>query len=143
MSISVDPQLVAFLLCDQVIQDVRSNKKTFVGVFDEIWAKNVPVVRPETYVAVVLTGCHGEQGIYLEIVHDGQDGEKSILKIQGRLNSKDPLEMVDLVFELRQLVFPNYGKYTLRLISEVSGNAIGYRPFRVRQSPDIVAGANK
>ena len=143
MSKTIDPQLVAFLLCDQVIQDVRTNKKSFVGVFDAIWADKVPFVRQELYVAVVLTGCHGEQRIILEIAFDDKDGEKSVMKLQGRLNSKDPLGMVDLIFELRQFTFPNYGKYTLRLISGDSGKTIGYRPFRIMSSDDMVKQGGK
>jgi len=128
---SIDPKLVAFLLCDQVIQDVRTNKKSFVGVFDAILAEGIPVARPELYVAVVLTECRGEQNIILEISYNDEAEEKSIMKLEAKLNSQDPLGMVDLIFELRKLVFPHYGKYTLRLISGDSGNTIGYRPFRI------------
>jgi hypothetical protein len=128
---SIDPQLVAFLICDQVIQDARSGKKSFISVFDVIWANKVPCVHPQLAIVAVLTGCHGEQNINLEITFDDKDGEKDILKINGLLKSEDPLGMVDLIFELRNIKFENYGKYTLRLIAGDSGKTIGYRPLRI------------
>jgi len=38
--------LQALLICDQVIQDSQSSKKTLVGIFDKIFSKQFPALHP-------------------------------------------------------------------------------------------------
>jgi len=127
---SVDPQLIAFLVCEKVLHDVRTNNKSFIGVFNNVMTPAVPFAHPEFYVAIVLTGCHGEQKISLELLYDDNDGQKSLVKLEGMLKSQDPLEVVELIFDLRNLNFEKFGKYTFRLISGDT-NVIAYRYLRV------------
>jgi len=140
MSKATDPKLVALLICDQVIQDARSGKKSFIGVFDNINAASVPCVRQELAIALVLTGCRGSQNIILEIVFDAPDGERKIIEIDGNLQSNDPLGMVDLIFELKGFALPNFGKYTIRIVLGDSREVIASRPFMVRE---VNAGGKK
>jgi hypothetical protein len=128
---ATDPKVVAFLVCDQVIQDIRTGKKSYIGVFDNIFAPKVPCVHPQLNVVVILTGCRGKQNITLEMVFDAPEGENKIMELEGALQSEDPLAMHDLIFELRSFPFVQFGKYTLRVVSGDSKEIISYRHFRV------------
>lgn len=134
MTKATDPKLISFLVCDQVIQDTRTGKKSYVGVFDNINTPSVPCLHPELYVAIVLTNFRGKQNIILEMVFDASDGEKNILKLEGNFQSNDPLQMVDIVFDLKNLIFKGSGKYTLRIVSGDSGEIIASRPFTVTET---------
>ena len=131
MTTATDPTVIAFLVCDQVIQDGFTGKKSFIGVFDNMSAPSVPCICPELNVVVVLTGCRGTKKIILEMVVDTPTGEKVVLGLEGNLQSDDPLKMVDLIFKLRQFPFTDFGKYTLRGKAGDSKNVISHRPFRV------------
>jgi hypothetical protein len=128
---ATDPQVIAVLVCDQVIQDAYTGKKSFIGVFDNMMAPNVPCICPELNVVVVLTGCRGTKKIILEMVVDTDAGEKIVMGLEGNLQSDDPLKMVDLIFKLRQFPITDFGKYTLRVSAGDSKNVISHRPFRV------------
>jgi hypothetical protein len=127
------PHLVAVVLCDQVIEDIRTRKKTYVGVFSNIQAQKFPAQHPEMSIAVTLTECRGKQEMILQILLNEDQGEKEILKIEGIIQSDDPLAMIDLIFQLRGIPIPKAGKYTIKLSSKDTKEVIGYRHFQVAQ----------
>ena len=128
-----DPDLLAIILCEKVIEDVNSRNKTFVDTFNQVWATKVPVVHPAATVVVTLTECRRKTKLELEFSLDKPDGSQDpIFAIQGELSSNDPLAVHDFVFNIRGLPLKAYGTYRITLRSLDSGNILGQRKFYVR-----------
>lgn len=126
------PRLVALLLCNSVIEDIRTRNKSYIGVFNTIAVEKVPFQMPLLTIVVILTECRGTQEFVVEISYDSDEGqEKKPLQLVGRLDSVDPLGMVELVFELRGFPIEKMGRYTIRVTSKDTGIVIGYRYFQV------------
>ena len=125
------PICLSIILCDQVIEDKRTHNKSFINCFNQIWTTEVPVFHPLMYIVVSLTECQGPQRLEVEIARDTAEGEHSILRMQGELNAPDPLEVVDLVLEVRGFPVQAFGKHTIRAKSAPEGEILCQRHFTV------------
>ncbi len=115
------------LVCDQVIDDRRTNKKSAIGLFNTVVVQRVPVRLSQVAVLVTLTEIRGPTPIELRLVFDRDN--RTLLRARGGVNAPNPLAMVDLVFTLRGVVLPELGQYAFELLS---GDALlGRRRFHV------------
>lgn len=109
------PTALAFIICDTVIEDKITNKKSLVGLFNSIWAKSFPCTHPVLHVFVSLTGGHGEyQGNLTCVKHDEENIK--VLGLSGPIKFNGPLEVVELNFEIRGVVFPKAGIYQFQFL---------------------------
>src|SRR4051812_28041201 len=53
------PEVLAMILCDLVITDVETNKKSLIGLFDQVETATLPCVVHELHVYLSLTDGHG------------------------------------------------------------------------------------
>ena len=79
----------AFLICEKVITEVGTKKKTLVGVFDIITAPRFPCMHNELWVYVNIGDILAEQKIKLELIY--MDENKIIGEGTGILQKTEKL----------------------------------------------------
>lgn len=102
------PKCLAMLICDYVIRDAATQNKSLIGIFNTINAISYPVRHDRMNVFVALVDGHGSYKSSLRI---RSAGGQSLVAIDGQIEMKDPLTVVELIFELRGLVIPGPGRY--------------------------------
>lgn len=122
------PVCVATLICNDVIEDKRSGNKTVVGIFNAIGAPQVPATHPRMMVMASITNATSELTLQLEL--KGPEG-KPLLRADAKVPSQNPGDVVDLLFELNNTTFNQYGDYVFELV--YNGSVIGARRFLVIQ----------
>lgn len=105
------------LLCDQVITDAETGKKTLVGVFDAIHPENVPFLYAGGFsVYARLSDAEGKYLFKVEVVY--LDEDKALSSIETAvLQAPDRLAFVDLVLRIGGMGFEKFGKYEFQLFA--------------------------
>jgi hypothetical protein len=107
------PEVLAMILCDQIITDVDSNKKTLIGLFDQVETASLPCMLHELHVYLSLTDGHGTLTITLACVA-ADDGEE-LFKGTANVEFESPLQVVELQFVFPSARFPRAGEYRFQL----------------------------
>ncbi len=123
------PMGLALVVCDAIIEDKLTGKKTLVGLFDRVQTKKIPCVHPAMSVFVSLTGGRGEYPC--EIVCRHTDNETVAFSAKGKVVLRDPRHVVDLVFRLNGVRFPKPEMYWLHFL--VDDVPIMMRPMFVQE----------
>lgn len=121
------PHCVSIVICDNVIEDKATNNKTLVGLFNQILAHALPTKYHRLFVVASLTDGRGKCPIALRISH--LSSSREIARVDGEVDFKDPLEVLDLVVELRGLPFFEEGTYVADVVS--ANTILGQRRFAV------------
>ena len=113
MTDSPVPTVLALLLCDQVIVDAGTNKKSLIGVFENL---NALVFPASTSMAIYakLTDAQGKYNFRVRIVHLKNEALLGELEIKDA-EFADQLRPAELIINLPGLVFPEAGKYEFQL----------------------------
>ena len=122
------PTLVSLLLCDQVIDDKLSNKKSAIGIFNTILVAKVPTVIHQMAILASLTEIARRVEVELRLVRDNDDAV--LFSGKGAVDAPDPLAVVDLLFAMQGLQIPEPGQYAFELLG--GGELLGRRRFQVR-----------
>jgi len=104
-----EPKVLAFIICDTVVEDKLTNKKSLIGLFSSVNAARFPCTLPVINVFVSLTGGHGEYQCSLSCMKD--DGSNEILKLSGPIKFENPLAIVETNFTITGASFPDAGIY--------------------------------
>jgi hypothetical protein len=102
------PECVSIVVCDSVIEDIRTRNKTLVGLFNGITAPSAPATHARMFIMVALTDGRGEQDIVVGV--DSPSGQR-IFEGGVKIKFDNPLVVHDLVLELQQMVLPEFGEY--------------------------------
>lgn len=108
------PMGLALVVCDTIIEDKLTGKKTLVGLFDRVHSAHFPCVHPAMSVFVSMTGGRGEYPC--EILCQHMDGATLAFSAKGKVALSDPRKAVDLVFRLQGVRFPIAGVYWIRFL---------------------------
>jgi|CXWL01.1.fsa_nt_gi hypothetical protein len=125
------PVLSAFMVCDNVIEDKLTNKKSLIGVFTDIRAITFPYVHYCLGIYVCLTDAEGEYELNLRLVHADSGikiGEAGLMVMIA-----DRLSMSDFAINLSHLVFPEPGRYEFQLYA--NRQFLGLKAFRLSAPP--------
>ncbi len=128
---SETPMGLALVVCDMVLEDRHTGKKSLIGLFDRLHAPAFPCSHPAMAVLVALTGAGGELACELGC-HPG-DGGAPAFAAKGRVNFQDPGRVVELVFQFSNVRFPRPGRYDLRFM--VDDMLVMTRPLWVVPTP--------
>lgn len=109
------PVVKAFLVCDQILQDAQSGKKSLIGVFHELRAERFPAVHPQLWIYANLTDAHGRYTFQIRLVDVARNevlgrGEPPPIDIPG------PLQTTELSAQLRNVALPLAGTYEFQLL---------------------------
>jgi hypothetical protein len=109
----MEPPLVqAFLLCEQVIADERTHRKSLINIFHQLQARTFPFVLSR--VAVFASLINGNGLVDFEVRCVKEDDSKIIFTTRGPIHFVNPNAVVELVLELN-VVFPTSGAYSFLL----------------------------
>ncbi len=126
------PVLTAFLVCDQIVEDAATGKKTIVGVFNRIASSNFPTQYAPVSLYVKLIDCEGDYDFRIEFVQ--VSSQELLVECNGTANSKTRHEYAEFVLPCPPLPLPSPGEYEFRLWMNSSflGNA------RIKASQQVV-----
>jgi hypothetical protein len=121
------PTLVSMLVCDQVIDDKLSNKKSAIGIFNTVMVPRMPTAIHQMAILASLTELVGPAALELRLVRDSDNDV--LFRGQGTVEAPNPLAVVDLVFGLHGVRVPDAGQYAFELWS--GSELLGRRRFQV------------
>ncbi len=129
------PILVSLLICDQVIDDRMTNKKSAIGLFNTIFATSFPSRLHQISVMATLTEIGGATPLELRLVRDSDN--EILMHTQGNVQAPSPLAMVDLIFALHGARLDAPGQYAFELLS--NDQILGRRRFQavLRPQPNL------
>lgn len=130
MSSGTKPQPIvkAFLVCDQVIHDAQTGKKSLIGVFHELRSDRFPAVHPALWIYANLTNARGKYAIEIQLV----DVDRNNVLGQGKppeIEIPDPLQTTEISAQLRNVALPGPGTYEFHLL--VNGEILATKAVRV------------
>jgi hypothetical protein len=108
------PDVLAMMVCDQIITDRLTGKQSIIGLFSKIHARRFPAAHPQLCVYVVLTEGHGETELTIRIV-DTNEERPPIVEGKGKVQFKDPRAVANLALQFHGLMFPEPGEYRVQL----------------------------
>ena len=122
-----NPSLNALLVCDTVIVDQATKKKSIIGAFTDIWADHFPTVHQRMAVYFSLTDAEGDYQMTLRIVNS--DADSMIGEATFSIRVGDKLAISDFGIELPPVPFAKAGRYECQLYADKA--LLGRREFRV------------
>src|SRR5690242_10792688 len=107
------PTLLALLLCDSVIQDAQTTKKSLIGIFTELNALGFPTVM-NVSVFARLTDAEGRYRFRIDVVNLNEN--KALVSLPtSDLQAADQLTFLELVMQIQGLIIPSPGKYEFQV----------------------------
>jgi hypothetical protein len=123
------PSLKAILVCDQIIHEFGTNKKSLIGIFEDIHFAKFPARYPRIAIYVNLTDAHGDYVLEMRLLSETGDevgrGQTPKVKIEN------PLATCEFALQIQNLVFPNAGQFEFQIFA--NGNFLASKAFRVKQ----------
>jgi hypothetical protein len=110
------PEVKAFLVCDQILHDAATNKKSLIGVFHDLAATRFPAVHPSLWIYANLTDARGRYEFEFRLV----DVERNNVLGSGSpppLDIPDPLRTTEFSAQLRNVALPAPGTYEFQLVA--------------------------
>ena len=129
MSASCKPMGISLMICDQVITETETNKKSLIGVFNSISAGQFPCRHPKICIFVSITGGHGKTKSRVCCINE-KTGQ-TLFGAEGDIDFVNPNHVVEAVFEFNNVVFPAPGLHCIEVLS--NGELVLQRRFAVRQ----------
>ena len=105
------------LICDYVITERGTNKKSLIGVFENIGAATFPCTHFAMSVYIKLTDAQGGYSFRLELVDLQSDMLIGKSEMPEEVRVPSPLDAHELVFNLRGVRFMHPGKYEFRIFA--------------------------
>ncbi|MDR3690837.1 MAG: hypothetical protein P4L46_15775 [Fimbriimonas sp.] len=108
------PVCVAIVICNECIEDKRTNNKTLINLFNAINVPSVPSVHQKLVVLASVTNASATIPLQL-LVRAPSGGEEARINVD--LHAADPLAVYDMVFEINGLVLNQIGPHHIDLLS--------------------------
>jgi len=108
------PDVLAMLVCDQIITDRLTGKQSLIGMFSRVHARGFPASHPQLCVFVALTEGYGQTEMRIRIV-DANDARPPIVEGTGTVDFKTPRAIANLALQFNGLTFPAAGEYRVQL----------------------------
>jgi len=105
------PTGLAIVICDQIIEDKLTNKKSLIGIFNNIASQNFPCRHPQLSVFVSLTEGRGSYNARLRIAHE--ETGRVTAELNGQIQFPDIHAVVEVNFNLLGLEFQQPGLYSI------------------------------
>jgi hypothetical protein len=109
------PDVLALLVCDQIITDRLTGKQSLIGMFSTIHSSRFPVVHPQLSVYVALTDGRGKTPLTIRIV-DADESRAPLVQGTGVVEFQNPRVIANLALQFHGLRFPEPGHYRVQLL---------------------------
>lgn len=130
MSSLVKPSIKAFLVCDYVIEDSATKKKSLVGIFTHLQSLTFPFLHHQMGLYFCLTDAQGTYQFEISLVYLNTDFLMAKAKLP-LVEIPDRLQIADFCLTLNNLAFPGPGRYEFRLFAD--GEIVAQKDFSVMQ----------
>lgn len=124
------PEVLALVVADYAYRDDESGKLSILGIRSLIGASSFPLEHPQLSAYVALINGRGMVTMEIQLI-DTDEERETIARGEAELTFPDPLTEVELVFDLRQVIFPAAGEYRLQL--RCDGHFLRERVLVIRQ----------
>lgn len=129
MNMTPPPKSNAMLICDYVLSEQGTNKKSLIGIFENIGASSFPCIHPSLCVYIKLTEATGTYKFRLELVNLQTNAIVAETEIPHEILIDHPLKIHELVFNLQGLRFEQAGEYEFRIYA--NDKIFGQKTFSV------------
>ncbi len=116
MSQPCTPHVLAMIICDVVIDDRISGKKSLVGLFDAIATTALPCTVNELHVFLVLTDGYGTLKARMRCVRASTDEE--LFSTVQEVKFPDPLAVLEINLGFCGCDFPEAGEYRFQFFAD-------------------------
>ncbi|MGZ9275116.1 MAG: DUF6941 family protein [Nitrospira sp.] len=124
------PSVQAFLVCDCVIEDSLTKKKSLIGIFTHLQALSFPFQHQQLGLYFCMTDAEGTYHFDIDLVYVTID-QLVCRAALPRIVIGDRLQITDFGINIPALVFPTPGRYEFRL--RMDGHVIAQKDFNVIQ----------
>jgi len=104
-----NPIALAMVVCDTVIDDRKTGKKSVIGMFNNITVSKVPALHPRLNIFISMTEGNGDYTCKLQCIY--VDENSPVAELGGPIVFKNPQQIIEFNFELCGLPLPKYGTY--------------------------------
>lgn len=104
---------LALILCDSIIEDRLSGKKSLIGTFDRLGSQKFPCHHPQLSIFVSLTSGRGKYPCQIICKH--VEGDVAFHGT-GEIELQNPHQVVDIAFNFLGVKFPKPGVYNLQFL---------------------------
>jgi hypothetical protein len=105
------PSGLAIVVCDQIIEDKATNKKSLIGIFNNIASQTFPCRHPQLSVFVSLTEGHGNYDARMRIANE--ETSTTVTEVKGQIQLPDVNMVAELAFNFLGLEFAAPGLYSI------------------------------
>ena len=124
------PSVQAFLVCDCVIEDSLTKKKSLIGIFTHLQALSFPFQHQPLGLYFCMTDAEGTYHFDIDLVYVTTD-QLVCRAALPHIVIGDRLQITDFGINIPALVFPAPGRYEFRL--RMDGHVIARKDFNVIQ----------
>ncbi|HSY31871.1 MAG TPA: hypothetical protein VLA42_07770 [Verrucomicrobiae bacterium] len=107
------PTLLAFIVCDTVIQDTATQKRTLVGVFDRVVSPKVPLTINNLGLYAKLVEGSGSYDMRVRLVN--LKDESPVMEIKATAQWSKPDEPLELGMNFAGIPLTEFGTYEFQL----------------------------
>ena len=132
MTDSPNPSIQAFLVCDSVIEDSLTKKKSLIGIFTHLQAATFPFQHHQLGLYFCLTDAEGTYHLEIDLVYVNTDQLVCRASLPD-IAIHDRLQIADFGINIPALLFPAPGRYEIRL--RMNSRVIAQKDFHVIQLP--------
>jgi len=128
--VAPQPSVKAILICDQIIHEVGTNKKSLIGIFEDIHITSFPHSYPRIAVYANLTDAHGKYVLELRLVNSADNtviGSGKTPEVQ----IDNPLRTCEFALQIQNLIFRNPGVYEFQVFA--NGELVATKAFNVKR----------
>jgi Family of unknown function (DUF6941) len=126
---AIPPVLLGTLVCRNVVRDPDTHKYHLLGVSDFFAFPNLPA-STEFTLFLSLTEVNGSYNLEVRVVEVDEEDDL-VFRTTGRLESNDPIAVLQFPFPAFTLEFVKEGEYRLQFL--VDGEIITERKLTVRE----------
>lgn len=130
MTDSPTPSIQAFLVCDTVIEDSLTKKKSLIGLFTHLQAMTFPFQHHQVGLYFCMTDAEGTYHFDIDLIHVNSDQLVCRASLP-EITIGDRLQIADFGINVPALLFPPPGRYEFRL--RMNGRVIAQKDFDVIQ----------
>ncbi|MCI0339840.1 MAG: hypothetical protein L0216_01605 [Planctomycetales bacterium] len=126
------PVVKSLLLCDTIIHDAATNKKSLIGVFHDMIAAQFPFQHPSLSLYANLADAAGEYALEVRLVNLSAAREVARHRLPpARIG--DRLRPAEIAVQMVGVLFQDAGRYEIQLWA--NDELIGSRDFTVQKGP--------
>ena len=122
------PSVKAILICDQVIHEMGTNKKSLIGIFEQIHAAKFPLRYPKISVYVNMTDAHGKYSLELRLLDP--EGKQLGSGKTPEVEIDSPLRTCEFALQIQNLRFQMEGKHEFQIFA--NDDLLATKSFGVR-----------